>query len=292
MDHSRRLDKPGCAASATRRHGSTQQYRGGLVSRPRGRGTPAMATRSVAHKRPCAIRVPRDIILEISFPRIPQASSVRRHRHLAMTLPSRDSITTPTRPTPAKAPGAIRRAAARVFGVLYGWAESGWSRSAVGAWAFLQSSVVPGPSDALIVPLGLADPKKSFDLAVWAIIGAVLGALVAYAIGALAFEQLGAPLLGFLGVGEHHLGRVNAMFAEKGWLVVMLGSLPLLSTKAVCIAAGAFGVPLPEFTLAILATRGARFLLTALLLRFAGTQIARWIEGKFQLSVRGIGPRR
>jgi membrane protein YqaA with SNARE-associated domain len=187
----------------------------------------------------------------------------------------------------APPPGRIRRAVGNLFGVLYRWAESGWSRSAVGTWALLQSSVVPGPSDALLVPLGLADPKKSFDLAFWATLGSVLGALAAYAIGALAFDQLGAPLLSFLGVGDRALERIGALFEEKGWLVVVLGSLPLLSTKATCIAAGAFGVPLGEFTLAVSAVRAARFFLTALLLRLAGTQIARWIEGKVRRREKG-----
>ena len=184
-------------------------------------------------------------------------------------------------PEHAKPPNRVQRWIAAAFGVLYRWAESGWSRSAVGTWSFLQSSVVPGPSDALLVPLGLADPRRAFDLAVWAIIGSVFGGLLAYGIGALAFDQLGAPVLAFMGVGDQALERFSSAFAERGWELVVIGMLPLLSAKAICIAAGAFGVPLAEFTLAIFATRTVRFFVTAALLRYAGTGIARWIERRF-----------
>jgi len=185
----------------------------------------------------------------------------------------------------SKPPNRLQRGIAWLFGVLYRWAESGWSRSAVATWSFLQSSVVPGPSDALLVPLGLADPKRAFDLALWAILGSVLGGLVAYMIGALAFDHLGAPALALMGVSDQTLQRIGAMFAEKGWVVVVVGMLPFLSAKAICIAAGAFGVPVLEFTLAVFATRSVRFLLTAALLRFAGTRIARWIERRFSKRV-------
>ena len=42
-----------------------------------------------------------------------------------------------------------------VYYAFHRWAESGWSRSAVAGWGVLQGSVMPGPSDALLIPLGL-----------------------------------------------------------------------------------------------------------------------------------------
>ena len=45
---------------------------------------------------------------------------------------------------------------ARTLDRLHGWAESGWAGPAVGVWGVLQSSVVPGPSDTLLIPLGIA----------------------------------------------------------------------------------------------------------------------------------------
>lgn len=175
---------------------------------------------------------------------------------------------------------ATHRRVIAIITTLHRWAESGWSRSAVVTWGFINGAVVPGPSDALLIPLGLADPRRAYPLAGWASLGSVLGGLVAYAIGALAFTQLGAPLLGVLGVTPHTLDGLRALFADKGWMVVVLGSMPLASPKIVSVAAGGFGVPFWEFVLALGAARVVRFLVEATIVYFAGSRIVRWVERK------------
>jgi membrane protein YqaA with SNARE-associated domain len=157
-------------------------------------------------------------------------------------------------------------------------AESGWSGTAAAAWSLLQSSVVPGPSDAVLIPLGLADPRKAIPLSLWTIAGSVVGALIGYGIGALAYDSIGLPLLTWLGVTSSQLAQVSALVREKGWLVIALGSLPLLSSKAAAIVAGAFGMPTGEFVLVTLVVRGGRFLVEGLLLRFAGGWVKRWVS--------------
>ena len=147
----------------------------------------------------------------------------------------------------------------------------------MGAWNTLQGSVVPGPADALLAPLGLADPPRVWRLVTWAIVGSIVGGLIAFAIGQYAFDEVGAPVLRLFGVGPGELAVLDRQFQRNGWLFVIISSLTPISTKAVCIAAGAFGVPLPHFTLALLAGRGIRFLIVATLIRFAGERMNRWI---------------
>src|SRR5688500_20349897 len=77
----------------------------------------------------------------------------------------------------------LKRAIVHLYAALHRWGESGWAGSAVGGWGVLQGSVVPGPSDALLVPLGLADPRRGLVLAGWATAGATIGGLIAHAIG-------------------------------------------------------------------------------------------------------------
>ena len=113
-------------------------------------------------------------------------------------------MTTAAEPHPAVVPvehrdvhpgGRVRRALVALVARLHRWAESGHAGSAVCTWNALQGSVVPGPSEALFLPLGLADPRRAFVLAAWAALGATAGGLVAYAIGAFAFEPVGRPLV-------------------------------------------------------------------------------------------------
>ena len=188
----------------------------------------------------------------------------------------------------ARVTNRIRRRLLHLVALLHRWAESGWSGSAVGTWAMLQGSVAPGPSDALLIPLGLADPRKSFTLASWAIAGSTLGGLIAFAIGAFAFADIGAPLLNLVGIGPQELASSRTLFERRGWMLVLLSAVSPLPTKVVCIASGAFGVPLPYFTLALFSGRSARFMAVAALLRFAGSRIAGWIERKLGRPIESL----
>ena len=146
------------------------------------------------------------------------------------------------------------------------------------AWNTIQGAIVPGPADALLAPLGLADPRRVWRLVSWAIAGSVIGGLIAFAIGSVAFDEIGAPVLRLFGIGQTDLALLDSQFQRYGWLFIIVSALTPISTKIVCIAAGAFGVPLPHFTLALIAGRGSRFLLIAALIRFAGERFNRWIR--------------
>ncbi len=198
-----------------------------------------------------------------------------------MTLPPDAEIRDQRAPEPVPASQTRRgpaRWALRLIEALHRWAESGWARSALFAWATINGSVFPGPSDSLLVPLGLANPKCAFEYAGWTILGSMVGGCIAFAIGAFAFQSIGLPVLSFIGVSEAQLQQVETLFAQRGWIVVVIGTLPFGSPKIVSIAAGAFGVPFPYFFFALLAMRTVRFLVVATLLYFAGSRLTLYIE--------------
>lgn len=185
----------------------------------------------------------------------------------------------------------LSRFAYRMLVRCHRWAESGWGGAAVAGWGLLQSSVVPGPSDAVLVPLGIADPGKVFRLAAWATLGATAGGLIAYTIGLTSFDHLGRPLLDLMGVSPARLDASRAAFARHGWQIVLLSTMSPLSTKAICLAAGAFGVPAWQFLPALLVGRGLRFLAVALAIRLAGPRLLNWLSKKVgQAPVASISP--
>ena len=162
----------------------------------------------------------------------------------------------------------------RLLAALRRWAESGWGGPAVGTWGLLQGSVVPGPSEALLVPMGLADPPRVLPLAAWAAVGATVGGVLAYVIGATALDSVAFPLVRLFGVSPAEFAAHRTTFEQRGWLVVLFSTVSPLPTKFVCMAAGAFGVPPFAFTLALGAGRAARFAAVSLVIRFAGE---RWL---------------
>lgn len=174
----------------------------------------------------------------------------------------------------------VQRRLLHVVAVLYRWAESGRARSATATWGFAQSAIFPGPDFALLIPLGLADPKRVFSFALWTTVGSFFGALAAYFIGVFAFDRVGIPLLSLVGIGTDSIQNVREMFAEHTLLVVLVGSMGLVPVpaKLMSMAAGGFVVPLLPFALVILVGRSARFLIIATIIRFAGSRLVGWIE--------------
>jgi membrane protein YqaA with SNARE-associated domain len=188
--------------------------------------------------------------------------------------PAPHNTTLPPQPaTPLK---GLRGRACRILAVLHRWAESGWAGPATAGWTFAQGSAVPGPSDALLVPFGLADPPRVYRLAVWALVGSTLGGILAYAAGAFAFQEVVAPMLGFFGIDPGELVTIRAWLTRYGWLVVFGSSITPFPVKLVAVSSGAFGVPFPIFALALSTGRAVRFFTIAVLIHLAGERIARW----------------
>jgi membrane protein YqaA with SNARE-associated domain len=188
----------------------------------------------------------------------------------------------------ARPGGRVRRALVALLARLHRWAESGHAGAAVCTWNALQGSVVPGPSEGLLVPLGVADPPRAPALALWAALGATAGGFAAYAIGAHAFEGVGRPLVALLGVSPARWASLEGLFRRHGALLVVLSTLSPLSTKFVCIGAGTFGVPFAPFALALGAGRLGRFGLVGLLLRFAGGRLLARIEARLGRPVGAV----
>ncbi|HJU90019.1 MAG TPA: VTT domain-containing protein [Gemmatimonadaceae bacterium] len=180
----------------------------------------------------------------------------------------------------ARKPRGVRGWVLRIYSRIYRWAESGWARTATGTYGLVQGSVMPGPSDALFLPLSVADPKRAPTFAAWSVAGLTVGSLIAYCIGVFAFDQVGVTIIGWLGFSPEQLERVRVLFAEKGWVVIVLGSLPMASPKLTAIAAGAFGYPLPVFIVIVFIVRAVRFFAVAFLIRYAGERMTAWIERK------------
>lgn len=118
-------------------------------------------------------------------------------------------------------------------------------------------------------------------LAAWATAGATIGGIIAYALGANFLGALSDTVFVWFGEGSASWESRRAQFETHGWMLVALSTVSPFSTKMVCLAAGAFGVPFAEFALALFGGRAARFLAVGLVLKFAGgrlrTILERWL---------------
>lgn len=157
---------------------------------------------------------------------------------------------------------------------LSGHRHAIWALAAV---SFIESSVFPIPPDVLLIPMVLAARKRAWWFALVCTVASVLGGMAGYAIGSLAFEALGKPLLDFYGYTAK-FNDFRAYYNDWGaWAVFIAGTTPF-PYKVITILSGLTGLSLAVFTIASILARGLRFFLVAGLLWHFGAPIRTFIE--------------
>jgi membrane protein YqaA with SNARE-associated domain len=171
-----------------------------------------------------------------------------------------------------------------MFRSLYKWtlalAESRHAPWALGAVAFAESSFFPVPPDPLLAVMTLARPKQAWVYAGICTFASVAGGILGYAIGALLFETIGKWLINLYGYGTR-VEELRALYAHWGWAFILFKGLTPIPFKVVTITSGLLAYSLPLFILLSLITRGARFLIVALILNRFGDSIRGLLEKYF-----------
>jgi len=148
--------------------------------------------------------------------------------------------------------------------------------------AFIESSVFPIPPDILMIPMILARPSRARLIASVALTASVIGGLLGYAIGALAFAELGQPILESLGKGDA-VAAFNERFNDVGFWAVLVAGMTPFPYKVITIMSGWTGMPLLTFIVTSILARGLRFYIVAFLLWRFGAPIRDFIERRLGL---------
>lgn len=148
--------------------------------------------------------------------------------------------------------------------------------------SFVESSIFPIPPDALMIPMCLADRRRSFWIATVCTVASVIGGFLGYAIGYYAFEAVGRPIIDLYGLNAK-LAEFRQAFAEYGWWIIVIKGATPIPYKLITIAAGVAQFPLLEFAVASVISRGMRFYLVAALLWWFGEPIRTFIEKRLTL---------
>lgn len=164
---------------------------------------------------------------------------------------------------------------------LYDWTMS-WADHPRALWvlafvSFIESSVFPIPPDVLMVPMILAAPRRAWLIAGVALIFSVLGGLLGYLIGAIAFETIGQPILAALGKTDA-MQAFNTRFNDFGFWAVLTAGITPFPFKVITIMSGVSGLPLSTFIVTSFVARGLRFFLVAALLWKFGIPVRAFIE--------------
>ncbi|MGB3406187.1 MAG: YqaA family protein [Jannaschia sp.] len=148
--------------------------------------------------------------------------------------------------------------------------------------SFIESSFFPIPPDIMLIPMILAAPRRAWLIAGVCTVSSVLGGLLGYAIGALAFDTLGEPILTALGKADSFQGFTDRYNAFGAWAVLIAGITPF-PFKVITILSGLTGLSLPVFIVSSIIARGLRFFIVAALLWKFGAPIRDFIERRLGL---------
>ncbi|KYO68049.1 VTT domain-containing protein [Thermovenabulum gondwanense] len=131
--------------------------------------------------------------------------------------------------------------------------------------SFIEASFFPVPPDLVLIPLCLKHTEKYLFYAFIASIASAMGGLFGYFLGVRA----GRSLLNKF-INNSRLKLIEDYFKKYGaWAVAIAGFTPI-PYKVFTIASGIFRMDIFTFFIASFFSRGARFFLEALIVRFFG----------------------
>jgi membrane protein YqaA with SNARE-associated domain len=156
------------------------------------------------------------------------------------------------------------------------WAQHRHAHWYLFGLSFAESSFFPVPPDVMLAPMVLANRSRAWRLAALTTAGSVIGGMVGYALGSLAFDII-EPWVIRAGYGDKYQLAV-AWFDEWGvWAIFIAGFSPI-PYKVFTIAAGVISMSFPPFVLASCVGRGGRFFLVAALLVWGGERMEQAIK--------------
>jgi len=169
----------------------------------------------------------------------------------------------------------------RFLKILYNWtmqlANNPRAIWLLGLVSFIEAIFFPIPPDVLLIPMILANIKKAWLYAFVTTITSVIGGLVGYAIGYLAYEQIAEPLLLNLGK-QSAMSLFSSSINENAFLIVLTAGISPIPFKVVSVMSGFTQMPIFVFLLSALLGRATRFFVVATLLKYYGETIKSFIE--------------
>lgn len=169
----------------------------------------------------------------------------------------------------------------RLYDWVMGLAASRHAPMALFLVSFAESSFFPIPPDVMLAPMVMARRERAYVYAAICTLASVLGGLLGYAIGYY-LTPVGLWLLALLGHADGQ-AAFQAWYEQWGLWVILIKGLTPIPYKLVTITSGLAHFSLPVFIGASIATRGARFMLTAFLLKRYGAVVQEQIEKRLML---------
>ncbi len=151
------------------------------------------------------------------------------------------------------------------------------------AVTFMESSISPIPPIPLLIPMCLANPKKSWYYALVCTAGACAGGFVGYGIGHLLYDTVGLWIINLYGLADKSQELLATANSHWFWVLVTKGLTPI-PFKIVTIMSGFLSYNLPLFFVGMFVSRLTFFFMFAVALHYYGDNIRTFIEKHLPLA--------
>ena len=111
-----------------------------------------------------------------------------------------------------------------------------------------------------MIPMMASNKERIFKIAGFALLGSLLGAIVAYLIGLYLFESIGRYILDLYNLNESFL-NFSDQVANYGFIYVFIGGFTPVPFKIITLSSGFMGINFLIFITASLISRSIRFFL-------------------------------
>lgn len=142
-------------------------------------------------------------------------------------------------------------------------AGKGWARMGLYLFSFLESIIIPVPTDPLMIAAILARRELWIQISLLTALSSTLGGVCGWALGAFMQDFISdmLQLLPHQIASEEKFTAVSVQFEKWGLLIVLIGAFTPLPYKVIAISAGLFGYGLLPFIAVSIIGRSARFAL-------------------------------
>ena len=166
-------------------------------------------------------------------------------------------------------------------------ASSKKSISFLGFISFIESFIFPIPPDVMIIPMTIANKKNWLRIATVATLGSVCGAIVGYIIGYVFFNEIGLKIFELYGVDNVSFlkDKVPSEGGTIAWITLLaIAGFTPVPFKLLTITSGFVHFNIFYFIIVSALTRGSRFFIVALIIRYFGPAIKKAIEKRLLLT--------
>lgn len=183
----------------------------------------------------------------------------------------------------APRPGILRR----LYDWTVGWAERPGSRWALFFIALAESSFFPVPPDVLLLALCVGAPRRSFWFAAVCAAGSVVGGMLGYGIGFLAWGAVKDVFIPYV-FSQGVFDQVARLYEGNAFVAILTAAFTPIPYKVFTIAAGVFKVDFSTLIAASAIGRSGRFFLVAGTIFLFGPKMKELIEKYFDWFAWGL----